>query len=94
MVSVKRLILDVLKPHRPNALEFSKIIASVGPDYRVRLVVKEVDEHTETLQIEIDGEDIDFDGVQEAINDLGGSLHSIDQVEVKSLADAIEPEQE
>ena len=84
MVNVKRLVLDILKPHRPNALDFSKTIAAVGPDYRVRLVVKEVDEHTETLQVEIDGDDIDFDGVQNAISTLGGSLHSIDQVEVKS----------
>lgn len=87
MVFVKRLVLDVLKPHQPNALDFCKIIATVGVDYRVRLVVKEVDEHTETIQIEVDGSDLDFEGILGAINDTGGSLHSIDQVEVKSVPD-------
>ena len=93
MVAVKRLILDILKPHQPNALEFCRSIATVGNDYRVRLVVKEVDEHTETLQVEIDGENLDFEGIQQAINSQGGSLHSIDQVEVKSLPDEVTDEE-
>ena len=49
MVSVKRLVLDVLKPHQPDALEFCRAIASVGDGYRVRLTVVEMDEKTETL---------------------------------------------
>jgi len=87
MESVKRVVLDVLKPHQPNALEFSKAIAEVGSDYRVRLTVVEVDENTETLQIEIVGNTIDFEAVQATITSLGGSLHSIDEVEVQSEKD-------
>lgn len=86
MVSVKRIVLDVLKPHQPNALEFSRAIAEVGADYRVYLTVCEVDEHTETLIVEVEGSAIDFDAVQAAIHTLGGSLHSIDEVEVLSEA--------
>lgn len=88
MVSVKKVVLDVLKPHQPNALEFSQAIAKVGTDYHVHLTVLEVDENTETLQIEIEGNAIDFDAIQASINDLGGSLHSIDEVEVKNEQDA------
>ena len=84
MVFVKRIVLDVLKPHQPNALEFSRSIAEVGTDYRVRLMVMEVDESTETLQIEVEGKSIDFDAIQTAISSMGGSLHSIDEVEVQS----------
>jgi len=87
MEFVKRVVLDVLKPHQPNALEFSKAIAAVGSDYRVTLTVVEVDENTETLQIEIVGNAIDFEAVQATIASLGGSLHSIDEVEVQSGAD-------
>ena len=83
MVLVKRLVLDVLKPHQPNALEFSKAIAKAGGDYRVCTTVLEVDEKTETLQVVIEGDAIDFDAVQSGISDLGGSLHSIDEVEVQ-----------
>lgn len=84
MVYVKRILLDVLKPHQPNALEFSQAIANVGVDYRVHLIVLEVDENTETIQIEVTGSTIDFEAIQSTIKDLGGSLHSIDEVEVQS----------
>ena len=46
-----------------------------------------MDENTETIQIEVTGEAIDFKAIQAAIKDLGGSLHSIDEVEVQSEAD-------
>ncbi len=84
MVSVKRLVLDVLKPHHPNALEFARILAGVGKNYHVTVTVSEVDEKTETLQVIIEGPAIDFDAIQDAISDQGGSLHSVDEVEVHS----------
>ena len=83
MVLVKRLVLDVLKPHQPNALEFSQALAKAGGDYRVCITVLEVDEKTESLQVVVEGDAIDFDAVQSSISDLGGSLHSIDEVEVQ-----------
>jgi hypothetical protein len=86
MVLVKRIVLDVLKPHQPNSLEFAKAIAEYGADYRVVFTVQEVDEKTETVQIVIEGRDIDFDAISETIAGLGGSLHSIDEVEVTSIA--------
>ena len=87
MVFVKRLVLDVLKPHQPNALEFSQAIAKAGEDYRVRLTVIEMDENTETLQLEVEGSVIDFEAIEAAITSMGGSLHSIDQVEVQNEPD-------
>ena len=87
MVVVKRIVLDVLKPHQPDALEFSQALARVGEDYRVCLTVIEMDENTETLQLEVEGGSIDFESVVSAITDMSGSLHSIDQVEVKNEAD-------
>lgn len=87
MVNVKKIVLDVLKPHQPNALEFSRAIAKTGIDYRVHLIVLEMDESTETIQIEISGNAIDFETIQAAIAGMGGSLHSIDEVEVHSESD-------
>jgi len=86
MVLVKRLVLDILKPHHPNPLEFSKALAQQG-SYRVTLTVLEMDESTETLQVVIEGADIDFERIQAAITELGGSLHSIDEVEVLGEAE-------
>ena len=87
MAAVKKVVLDVLKPHQPNALEFSKAVANAGSDYRVHLIVLEMDENTETIQIEITGNAIDFTAIQSSIQDMGGSLHSIDDVVVHSEAD-------
>jgi hypothetical protein len=88
---VKRIVLDVLKPHHPNALEFAVGLAALGPDYRVALSVAEVDEQTETLVVEIDGDDIDFQAVTETIAAMGGSVHSIDEVAVHGQSPASLP---
>jgi len=88
MVLVKRVVLDVLKPHQPNALEFTRAIAEVGSDYRVRLTVLEVDENTETIQVVVESEAIDFPAVESTIGNMGASLHSIDEVEVQSEPEA------
>ena len=82
MVLVKRLVLDVLKPHTPNSLDFATTLAEQGPGYRVKFTVIEVDENTETVVIVVEGENIQFESIAETINQLGGSLHSIDEVEV------------
>lgn len=84
MVLVKRIVLDVLKPHQPNALEFTQAIARVGDDYLVHLTVLEMDKNTETVEVVITGNAINFDDIESTISDMGGSLHSIDEVEVQS----------
>ena len=83
MICLRRLVLDVLKPHRPSVLEFGMLIAEQG-ELQVKLTVTEMDDKTETLQIEITGHDIDFELVRKAIEGFGASLHSIDEVEVES----------
>lgn len=84
MVLIKRIVLDVLKPHQPNAFEFAKAIASLGDDYLVRLTVIEVDKNTETLQVEVMGNAIEFSAIESTLTSLGASLHSIDVVEAKN----------
>lgn len=82
MVKVQRLVLDVLKPHQPNALEFAQAIASLDGGYRVDIKVLEVDEQTETLLVTIEGDMLDFDTISNTISENGASLHSIDDVSV------------
>ncbi|MFQ5642766.1 MAG: DUF211 domain-containing protein [Thiogranum sp.] len=82
MPSVQRLVLDVLKPHQPNALEFAHAIAALGESYKVDIQVVEVDEQTETLLVAIEGDKLDFERISEAISANGASLHSIDEVSV------------
>lgn len=82
MPSIKRLVLDILKPHHPNVPEFAMLIAEQHPSYRVKITVAEIDEKTESIMMAIEGEDIQYDAIAEAISNMGGSVHSIDEVEV------------
>jgi hypothetical protein len=82
MASVQRLVLDILKPHQPNALEFANAIAALGDSYKVEIRVVEVDDKTETLLVAIEGNGLDFERISNAINENGASLHSIDEVSV------------
>jgi len=84
MTQVKRVVLDILKPHHPDALQFCSHIAALGSDYRVKLAVQEMDEKTQTLKLIVEGSDINFDALQDVIARMGASLHSIDEVEVTS----------
>ena len=84
MVSIKRVALDVLKPHQPNVIELSTAIAELGDDYRVRLTVIELDTKTETLQLEVTGNELDFALIESTLKDMGASLHSIDEVEAQN----------
>ena len=45
-------------------------------------------EKTETTVITIEGEDVPYDAVVETITRLGGSVHSIDEVEVQASGNA------
>ena len=82
MAIVKRVVLDVLKPHQPNALEFASQLADLGSDYLVNLLVHEVDDKTQSIELCITAEQLDFAGIAERIATLGGSIHSIDEVDV------------
>jgi len=88
MVRVTRLVLDVLKPHHPNGLEFSRVIADRVDQGVIRFSVAEVDENTETIVLTIQGENILYEQVEEAIRSLGASVHSIDEVEVVNVSEA------
>jgi hypothetical protein len=87
MSVVKRVVLDVLKPHQPNVLEFAQTIAGQSKDCRVQVTVLEVDDKTETLRVVIESENLHFDAVEGVLADMGASLHSIDEVEVHGASE-------
>lgn len=85
MSSLKRIVLDVLKPHHPNALDFASAIAEENSGCRVTVTVTEVDERTESTVVVIEGDDIPYQEIVGIITRLGGSVHSIDEVEVSNV---------
>lgn len=84
MTMVKRLILDILKPHKPNALDFASSLAELSDDLKITLTVTAVDEKTESVEILLQGCNINFELISSRIKELGGSIHSIDEVCVVS----------
>jgi hypothetical protein len=84
MVKVKRIVLDVLKPHQPNGLVFASTIAEQVAEAGVKLTVTAVDEKTETVVIIVEGDSLSYDVIHDVISSQGGSIHSIDEVEVQS----------
>jgi hypothetical protein len=86
VTKIKHLTLYVLKTHEPNVVEFATTLSRRDPACKIGIRVLEVDEKTETVLIDIEGPDIDFTAISEAITALGGSLHSIDEVVVAGAA--------
>lgn len=88
MTVATRLVLDILKPHQPNALDFARQILLRNDIHRVRLNLAEMDEKTETVLLHLEGTDIDYEALVETIARMGGVVHSIDEVEVREAADS------
>lgn len=84
MINLTRVVLDVLKPHQPGPIDFARRLAETSPGLVVNLLVIEMDDKTHTLQIEIAGPDIPLDDIEHVINGMGGSLHSVDEVQVEN----------
>ena len=86
MAAIKRLVLDVLKPHTPSALDFCCRLAESCPGHRVNYRLIEGDENTESVEIRVTGEDIPMGSLAATIQALGAALHSIDEVEAVCVA--------
>lgn len=79
-VPVKVIVLDVLKPHKPNILDYGKRICAEKSVDGVTITVYAVDEKTESLKIVLEGRDIDFENIRDILEDHGGVIHSMDKV--------------
>jgi hypothetical protein len=86
----KRIILDVLKPLQPNALEFARHLAEEIPNCRFIVKVAEVDRQTESLLVEIIGDEIHAEDIYSVITKLSATVHSIDEVEVESTNNSVD----
>lgn len=80
MSTIRRLVLDVLKPHQPTMLTIADKLGDLDGVIGVDLTLLEIDSKVENIKITLEGDDIDFQAVAEVIQDAGGSVHSIDKV--------------
>jgi hypothetical protein len=77
---VRRVVLDTLKPMEPTIVEMAKKLSIVNGVSSVNISIAEIDLKVENAKITIEGEDINYALVTEVIEDMGGSIHSIDEV--------------
>lgn len=79
---IRRILLDVLKPHEPPIHELAAKLASLRGVDQVSISLVEIDQSTESVKVSIEGSDISMDSVRKTLEDLGAVIHSIDQVAV------------
>jgi uncharacterized protein len=80
MSQIKRLVLDVLKPHEPTNVEVASAIGDIQDVDGVNLSLYEVDQETENVKITVEGINVDYNLVRQTIENLGGVVHSVDEI--------------
>ena len=73
-------MLDTLKPMEPNIIEMANALSMLSGVSAVNISIAEIDLKVENAKITIEGDDLDYDEVRDIIQDMGGSIHSIDEV--------------
>ena len=82
MANIRRLVLDVLKPHKPSILELSSKLADLPVVNGVDISLIEMDQKVENIKITCEGDSINYDQLEEIIKQSGASIHSVDKVSV------------
>ncbi len=77
---LRRLVLDVLKPHEPDIIVVATALSELPGITAVNINIVEIDRKVENAKVTIVGDDISFEAARDTIRDLGGALHSIDEV--------------
>jgi len=77
---IRRLVIDALKPMEPNIIELAKVISLKDGVSAVNISMVEIDLKVENAKITIEGDDINYEEIRDLIEDMGGSVHSIDEV--------------
>lgn len=80
MGHVRRLVLDVLKPHEPSILDLAQLLSALPGVEAVNIGIYEIDRKVENAKITLEGTDIQYDQVRQVILDNGGAIHSLDEV--------------
>jgi hypothetical protein len=77
---IRRLVLDVLKPHKPNVVELSEALSHLQGVEGVNIIINEIDQQVENAKIIVGGIGISFEDVKKKLEELGATVHSIDEV--------------
>ena len=79
MKYLRRIVLDVLKPHQPGIHELAIHLSELQGVEGINITLLEVDAETENVAVTIEGQFL-FDTVKDTLEEWNCSIHSIDQV--------------
>ncbi|MCK4478801.1 DUF211 domain-containing protein [Candidatus Bathyarchaeota archaeon] len=77
---LRRLVLDVLKPHKPTVVELSIALSNIEGIEGVNVITYEIDQEVENVKIIVAGESINFESIKGKLEELGATIHSVDEV--------------
>jgi len=77
---IKRLVLDVLKPHNPSVVELSEALSHLDGIEAVNVITYEIDQQVENVKIILAGSSIEFESIKKKLEELGATIHSVDEV--------------
>lgn len=77
---IRRIVLDVLKPHTPRLTDLAVMISRDERVEGVNISLKEVDQNTESITVTLEGNNINYETIKEILQEAGAVIHSIDQV--------------
>lgn len=80
MGNIKKLVLDVLKPHTPVIIEMAEMLSDIKRVSGVSIFLTEVDQDTEKVKVIIEGDNLKYEKVVDVIRKCGGAVHSVDAV--------------
>lgn len=80
MAKIRRLVLDTLKPHEPNIIDLANELSELNGVGAVNISIYELDRKVENAKITIEGDDLSYPVISATIADMGGVIHSIDEV--------------
>jgi hypothetical protein len=80
MAKIRRLVLDTLKPHEPSIIELANELSELEGVAAVNISIYELDRKVENAKITIVGEDLVYTQVTKVIEEMGGAIHSVDEV--------------
>jgi len=80
MGKIRRLVLDVLKPHDPSIIRLAEELSDLPGVEAVNISIYEMDQRVENAKITLEGDDVNYDEVLKVIVESGATVHSIDEV--------------
>ena len=77
---IRRLVLDVLKPHNPSVVEVSEALSHLEGIEGVNVIIYEIDQQVENAKVIVAGSSIYFESIKKKLEEMGATIHSVDEV--------------